>query len=78
MGLLPAGYTGGAASYNLFGAFFPAWLICAVIGLVACFVLRGAMVVIRLDDAIPLKLLVYTAVAVLVALSLWLMLFGER
>ena len=66
------------ASYSLFGAFFPAWLLCAAVGLMACLVLRGAMIAIRFDDAIPLKLVVYTAFAVLVALGLWLTLFGER
>ena len=72
-----AALAGGAPSYSLFGAFFPAWLLCAMIGIIACLVLRGTLIAVHFDDAIPLKLVVYTAFAVLVALGLWLMLFGE-
>ena len=68
---------GAAPSLTLFGAFFPAWLICAVVGLAACLLLRAAIIALRFDDAIPLKLVVYTAFAVLVALTSWLALFGE-
>lgn len=74
---LPANYAGGAPTYSMFGAFFPAWLFCAVVGLVACFLLRGGMIAIRLHDAIPLKLFVYAAFAIVVALCLRLILFGE-
>ena len=69
---------GGAPSFSLFGAFFPAWLLCAVFGLVSCFVLRGVLITIRLDEAVPLKFVVYLAVAVASALGSWLTLFGDR
>jgi len=74
----PSGYGDAAPSFSLFGAFFPAWLFCALVGLVAALVLRGTFIVIRLDDAIPLRLVVYTAFAVLMTLGIWLTLFAGR
>jgi len=68
----------GAPSYSLFGAFFPAWLLCATIGAVGSIGLRGLVIALGLEDALPFKLLVYVAFAVGVALWLWLSLFGER
>ena len=68
---------GAAPSLTMFGAFFPAWLVCAIVGIVSCLVLRALIIALRFDDAIPLKLFVYTAFAILVALASWLAMFGE-
>jgi hypothetical protein len=68
----------GAPSYSIFGAFFPAWLLCAGIGLVGSVVLRGVVIALGLEDVLPSPLLVYTAFAAGVSLWLWLALFGER
>ena len=68
----------GAPSVSLFGAFFPAWLLCAAFGLIACFILRGALILVRFDDAVPMKLFVFLAFAVAIALGSWLVLFGHR
>jgi hypothetical protein len=35
---------GGAPSFDLFGAFFPAWLLCGVIGIAAAGVARVAFI----------------------------------
>lgn len=68
----------GAPSYSLFGAFFPAWLLCCVLGLVAAFLFRGIVIATGLEEAMPLRLLVYTSFGAALALWLWLALFGER
>jgi hypothetical protein len=68
----------GAPSYSIFGAFFPAWLLCAGIGLVGSAVLRVLVIAIGFEEALPSPLLVYLAFAAGVALWLWLGLFGER
>jgi hypothetical protein len=54
---------GGAPSYSLFGAFFPAWLLCAAIGLTGSLALRSLVIALGIEDAVPLRLLVYTAFA---------------
>jgi hypothetical protein len=69
---------GGAPSYSIFGAFFPAWLLCATAGLLGSVILRSLIIGSGLEEAMPFKLLVYVAFAVGLSLSLWLFLFGER
>ena len=66
----------GAPSYSLFGAFFPAWLLCAAIGALGSFGLRAVALAIGLDAAMPLKLVSYLAFGAVLALSIWLLLFG--
>ena len=68
----------GAPSYSIFGAFFPAWLLCAGIGLVGSVVLRVLVIALGFEEALPWPLLVYAAFATGVALWLWLALFGEH
>jgi hypothetical protein len=68
----------GAPSYSIFGAFFPAWLLCAGIGLLGSAVLRVLVIALGFEETLPWPLLVYTAFATGVALWLWLALFGER
>ena len=68
----------GAPSYSLFGAFFPARLLCATIGALGSIGLRSFVIAMGLEDAMPFKLLVYVAFAVGLALWLWLSLFGDR
>jgi hypothetical protein len=68
----------GAPSYSIFGAYFPAWLLCSAIGILGSVALRAAVVASGLEDAIPLRLLVYVGFATAVALWLWLSLFGGQ
>ncbi len=67
----------GAPSYSIFGAFFPAWLLCAVLGIFASLILRTVLIAADFEEAMPFKLLVYLAFAVGSTLWLWLALFGE-
>lgn len=68
----------GAPSYDLFGAHFPAWLLCAAMGIAAAFVFRGGLIATGLDDVMPLRLPTYAAFGTASALWLWLGLFGGR
>jgi malic enzyme len=68
----------GAPSYSIFGAYFPAWLLCSAIGILGSVGLRAAVVASGLEDAIPMRLLVYVGFATAVALWLWLSLFGGQ
>lgn len=65
-----------APSFALFGAFFPAWMLCALIGILGA---AGARVVLTTpafnDVMIPFQLAVCTAAGVLVGLLAWMVLF---
>lgn len=62
----------GAPSLALAGAYFPAWLACAVIGVITTVVARGLMASTHLTTVIPFQLAVCSAIGVLVALAVWL------
>jgi YtcA family len=67
----------GAPSFDLFGAFFPAWLLCAVLGI---FVALGARILFtarNLTDVLPFQLSVCTSLGAIVALLVWLVCFGR-
>lgn len=70
------GCSRGAPSFVLFGAFFPAWLLCGVIGIVGAGITRVAFVATGLSEVLPYQLFVCTAVGVIIALLAWLVGFG--
>lgn len=73
----PAGaQVAGAPSIPAFGAFFPAWLLCAALGIFGAVILRLVFIKIGLDDVLPWPLAVYTAVAVALAVITSSLLFG--
>ena len=65
----------GAPSFELFGAFFPAWMFCAGVGILGALAARIVFTSPHWKPAIPLQLSVCTAVGVLFALIIWLSLF---
>jgi YtcA family len=67
----------GAPSFTLFGAFFPAWLLCGTLGIVGAGVARAAFVASGLSQVLPYQLFVCTAVGLIVALLIWLVGFGQ-
>jgi hypothetical protein len=71
------GCSTGAPSFVLFGAFFPAWLLCGTLGIVGAGVARAVLVASGLSDVLPYQLFLYTAVGVIVALCCWLIGFGQ-
>src|ERR1700738_4929826 len=67
----------GAPSFDLFGAFFPAWLLCAVLGI---FVALGARIFFaarNLTDVLPFQLPLCTSLGAIFALLVWLICFGR-
>ena len=61
----------GAPSLTFAGAYFPAWLACAVLAIVAAMVARGIMVASGLSRFISFQLIVCTAIGTLVGLGVW-------
>jgi hypothetical protein len=66
---------GGAPSFEFFGAFFPAWMMCMLAGIAGAGAARMILVSPRLLGVMPYLLTVCTAVGTLVALGVWALLF---
>src|ERR1700733_13008045 len=71
------GCSTGAPSFVLFGAFFPAWMLCGTLGIIGAGVARAGFVASGLSDSLPYQLFVCSAVGVIVALFAWLLCFGQ-
>lgn len=57
-------------SFYLAGSFFPAWLLCAVLGIIGATLIRVLFIRISLDDVLPLRLLFYTCIAFIIAMAI--------
>ena len=68
---------GGAPSFDLFGAFFPAWLLCGMVGIAGAAVARAIFVSSGFANTLPYQLAVCTAIGVITALLVWLVGFGH-
>jgi len=53
----------GAPSIALFGAYFPSWLACAFVGILAAVAIRFVFIPLGIDDALPVRLPVYVCIA---------------
>ena len=52
--ILPLGLNGcGAPSYDVFGAFFPAWMFCGLIGIAGAVAARAIFAATGLTNEIP-------------------------
>ena len=66
-----------APSQSILGSFFPAWMVCAGVGIAAAAAVRILIGVAKLDDFILAPPVGYMAVAVAVTLLAWLYQFGQ-
>ena len=60
---------------NIIGSFFPSWMLCVLIGIVAALLTRLLLIRTGLDPYVGPRALVYPSLAVLVTLVLWVALF---
>ena len=68
---------GGAPSFTLFGAFFPGWMVCGLMGIIGAIVARAAFAGTGLSNVLPYQLFVCTAIGVIVAILVWMVWFGR-
>lgn len=66
----------GAPSFVLFGAFFPDWMFCALLGIVVAVVVRVVFVATGLAGILPYQLFVCLSVGLIFASLAWLFWFG--
>jgi hypothetical protein len=64
-----------APSFELFGAYFPAWMLCALIGIAGAAGTRVVLTTPALGSVVPFQFAVCTAVGVIVGLLSWMVLF---
>jgi YtcA family len=60
---------------NIQGSFFPAWMVCLVVGVALAFVLRYVFAITRLEPHLGPLVLIYPSLALLLTLALWLLLY---
>jgi hypothetical protein len=74
---LPVAACSYSPTMDLLGSYFPAWMLCAVIGIVASVVIRQILAVAGINDYVVAPLLTYVALAVSATLLTWLLWFGH-
>src|ERR1700754_4782679 len=66
-----------APTFNILGSFFPAWILCGVIGILLAVVVRLFFVRIKLEDQLLAPLiLVYPCLTAFFTFSIWLVFFS--
>lgn len=60
---------GRAPSFLVLGSYFPAWLVGVAISIPLTIAIRSALIRTGIDDALPLRLLVYSCLCVLLTLA---------
>jgi hypothetical protein len=73
--LLCLGGCGRAPSFNILGSFFPAWLLCIIIGILLAAAFYGLFVRLHLEKEIKPAIIVYPCLALFCAFALWLIFF---
>ena len=66
-----------APTLDLLGSYFPAWMLCAVAGILAAVILWQILALVGIHEYVFVPLLTYTGFAVSAALLLWLFWFGH-
>ena len=74
---LPVAACNYAPTMDLFGSYFPAWMLCAAIGIAAAIILRQILAVAGINDYVVAPLLTYAGLAVSATLLAWLLWFGH-
>jgi hypothetical protein len=66
-----------APTMDLLGSYFPAWMLCAVVGVVTAVVIRQILAVAGINDYVIAPLLTYAGLALSATLLAWLFWFGH-
>jgi hypothetical protein len=66
---------GRAPSFNILGSFFPAWLLCIIVGILLAAAFYGLFLRLHLEKEIKPAIIVYPCLALFCAFALWLIFF---
>jgi hypothetical protein len=64
-------------SFNVFGTFFPAWMLCAVIGIVGTVIAFRLLSALHVDRFVLVPLALYPCVALIITSLVWLGWYGH-
>jgi hypothetical protein len=67
----------GAPSFTLFGAYFPAWMFCAALGILAAIGARAVFVGTGWSVILPFQLFVCASIGMIFGVLVWLLWFGR-
>ncbi len=76
-GVLCLAACSASPAQDLAGSFFPAWMLCAALGVAATVAAHILLVAIRLDKHVLMPPLAYLSIAAAVTLFTWLSWFGQ-
>jgi YtcA family len=62
---------------DLLGSYFPAWMLCAAVGIVAAVVIRQILAMAGVAEYVVAPLLTYAGLALSATLLAWLLWFGH-
>jgi hypothetical protein len=65
-----------APSVDLFGSFFPIWMVCIAAAAALTLGARFLLIRARLDNELGPKLIVYPSMVIAFACAIWLVFFG--
>ena len=65
-----------APSFNILGSFFPAWLLCGVVGIILAVVTRFIFVRTDFEKELSPLILVYPCLALFYTFTTWLLFFS--
>jgi hypothetical protein len=74
---LPVAACNSAPTMDLLGSYFPAWMLCAAVGIIAAIIIRQVLAVAGITDYVVAPLLTYAGLAVSATLLTWLLWFGH-
>lgn len=58
------------------GAYFPGWMACAGLGILAAIILRAAMTATGLSNVLPFQLALTVAAGIVVSVAVWTIWYG--
>jgi hypothetical protein len=64
-------------SLTIFGTFFPSWMLCAILGIVAAIVAYKVFSHLKIRAELRPALLLYPSIALTVTFVLWLTFYGH-
>jgi uncharacterized membrane protein (DUF441 family) len=64
-------------SINIFGTFFPSWMLCVIVGVVVAALAHKAVAALGLQAEVKPAVLVYSSVALAATFGVWLVRYGS-